>query len=216
MLVPRKRTSPEGRRPVARLARRTVPAAAMAAAAVAAVAACGSGSAPAAGHTASPGSASPSPTPSNSAPSNSAGSSGNVAASGSVLCGAAAQVDSLTVQRTNALPGNHPRFSFPATEKVRSAAQAQSVAQSLCALQPVSHTVIACPADFGITYKLTFAAGSRQFAPVTLNAAGCELVHGLGTARKITTSNVVWRRLGVAIGIPRPSQAAFAGTSASS
>ena len=139
-----------------------------------------------------------------------------MAASGSGLCGAAAQVDSLTVQRTNALPGNHPRFSFPATEKVSSAAQARSVAQSLCALQPVSHTVIACPADFGITYKLTFAAGSRQFAPVTLNAAGCELVHGLGAVRKITTSNVVWRRLGVAIGIPHPSQAAFAGTSASS
>jgi hypothetical protein len=206
MLVPRKRTSPEGRWPVVRLACRTVPAAAMAAATVAAVAACGSGSAPAAGHAASPSSASPS----------SSGSSGNVAANGSGLCGAAAQVDSLTVQRTNALPGNHPRFSFPATEKVSSAAQARSVAQSLCALQPVSHTVIACPADFGITYKLTFAAGSRQFAPVTLNAAGCELVHGLGTARKITTSNVVWRRLGVAIGIPHPSQAAFAGTSASS
>ena len=207
MLVPRKRTSPEGRRPVVRLAYRTVPAVAMAAA-VAAVAACGSGPVPAAGHTASPSSAAPSSPPS--------GSSGNVAASGSGLCGAAAQVDSLTVQRTNALPGNHPRFSFPATEKVSSAAQARSVAQSLCALQPVSHTVIACPADFGITYKLTFAAGSRQFAPVTLNAAGCELVHGLGTARKITTSNVVWRRLGVAIGIPHPSQAAFAGTSASS
>ena len=206
MLVPRKRTSPEGRRPAVRLACRTVPAAAMAAAAVAAVAACGSGSAPAAGHTASPSSASPS----------SSGSSGNVAASGSGLCGAAAQVDSVTVSRTNALPGNHPRFSFPATEKVRSSSGARSVAQSLCALPPVSHTVIACPADFGITYKLTFAAGSRQFAPVTLNAAGCELVHGLGPVRKITTSNVVWRRLGVAIGIPHPSQAAFAGTSASS
>ena len=207
MLVPRKRTSPQGRRPVVRLAYRTVPAAAMAAA-VAAVAACGSGSVPAAGHTASPSSAAPSSPPS--------GSSGNVAASGSGLCGAAAQVDSLTVQRTNALPGNHPRFSFPATEKVSSAAQARSVAQSLCTLPPVSHTMIACPADFGITYKLTFAGGSRQFAPVTLNAAGCELVHGLGTVRKITTSNVVWRRLGVAIGIPHPSQAAFAGTSANS
>ena len=201
MLVPRKRTSPGSRRPAVRLAFRTVPAAAMAAATVAAVAACGSGSAPAAGHTASP---------------SSSASSGNLAGNGSGLCGAAAQVDSVTVQRTNALPGNHPRFGFPATEKVSNAAQARSVAQSLCALQPVSRTVIACPADFGITYKLTFAAGSRQFAPVTLNAAGCELVHGLGAARRITTSNVVWRRLGVAIGIPHPSQAAFAGTTASS
>ncbi len=202
MLVPRKRTSPGDRRPVVRLAATSVPAAALAAASVAAVVACGSGgSAPSAGHTASP---------------NSSASSGNVAASGSGLCGAATQVDSLTVQRTNALPGNHPRFTFPPTEQVNNAREARSVAQSLCALQPVPHMQIACPADFGITYKLTFAAGPHRFAPVMLNAAGCELVHGLGAARHITMSNVVWRRLGVAIGIPHPSQAAFAGTSASS
>ena len=146
----------------------------------------------------------------------SSASSGNAAAGGSALCREATQVDSLTVQRTNALPGNHPRFTFPATEQVNNAPEARSVAQSLCALQPVSHMQIACPADFGITYKLTFAAGPHRFPPVTLNAAGCELVHGLGAARHITTSNVVWRRLGVAIGIPHPSQAAFAGTSASS
>ena len=202
MLVPRRRTSPGDRRRVVRLAATSVPAAALAAATVAAVVACGSGgSAPPAGHTASP---------------SSSASSGNAAASGSGLCGAATQVDSLTVQRTNALPGNHPRFTFPATEQVNNAPEARSVAQSLCALQPVSHMQIACPADFGITYRLTFTAGPHRFAPVTLNAAGCELVHGLGAARHITTSNVVWRRLGVAIGIPHPSQAAFAGTIASS
>ena len=202
MLVPRRRTSSGDRRRVVRLAATSVPAAALAAATVAAVVACGSGgSAPSAGRAASPGSSA---------------SSGNVAAGGSGLCGAATRVDSLTVQRTNALPGNHPRFTFPATEQVNNAPEARSVAQSLCALQPVSRTQIACPADFGITYKLTFTAGTHRFAPVTLNAAGCELVHGLGAARRITTSNVVWRRLGVAIGIPHPSQAAFAGTSASS
>ncbi len=202
MLVPRRRTSPGDRRRMVRLAAASVPAAALAAATVAAVVACGSGGpAGSAGHTASP---------------NSSASSGNVAAGGSGLCGAATQVDSLTVQRTSALPGNHPRFTFPATEQVNNAPEARSVAQSLCALQPVSHLQIACPADFGITYQLTFAAGPHRFAPVTLNAAGCELVHGLGAARHITTSNVVWRRLGVAIGIPHPSQAAFAGTSASS
>ena len=202
MLVLRMRTSTGGRRRGLRLAATCVPAAALAAATIAAVVACGSGGpAASAGHTASP---------------NSSASSRNVAAGRSGLCGAATQVDSLTVQRTNALPGNHPRFTFPATEQVNNAPEARSVAQSLCALRPVSHMQIACPADFGITYRLTFAAGTHRFAPVTLNAAGCELVHGLGAARHITTSNVVWRRLGVAIGIPHPSQAAFAGTSASS
>ena len=156
MLVPRSRTSPGGKRRAgqraqrARLTATTVPATALAAAAVAAVAACGSGSAPAAGHTASP---------------SSSASSGNLAGNGSGLCAAAAQVDSLTVQRTNALPGNHPRFTFPATETVRNAPEARSVAQSLCALPSGAHTQIACPADFGITYRLTFAAGAQRFPP---------------------------------------------------
>ena len=87
------------------LASRTVSAAALATATVAAVAACGSGSA---GHTASPSSASPSATQPKSA-----ASSGNLAANGSGLCGAIAQVDSLTVQRTSALPGNHPGSLSP-------------------------------------------------------------------------------------------------------
>ncbi len=207
MLVPRSRTSPGGKRRAgqraqrARLTATAVSAAALAAAAVAAVAACGSGSAPTAGHTASP---------------SSSASSGNLAGNGSELCGAGTQADSLTVQRTNALPGNHPRFTFPATEKVSNAPAAQSVAQSLCALPPVSHMQMTCPADFGITYRLTFAAGPHRFTPVTLNAAGCELVHGLGATRRIVASDVVWRRLGVAIGIPQPSQASFTGTSANS
>ena len=75
---------------------------------------------------------------------------------------------------------------------------------------------LACPADFGITYTLTFAAGTHQFAPVTLNAAGCEMVHGLGAVRRVTASDLVWRRLGVAIGIPQPDQASFAGTNGTS
>ena len=108
------------------------------------------------------------------------------------------------------------RFAFPATEQVDNASQAQSVAQSLCALKPVAHMQLACPADFGITYRLTFAAGTHHFTPVTLNAAGCEMVHGLGEVRRVTASDIVWRRLGIAIGIPKPDQASFAGTSATS
>ncbi len=90
------------------------------------------------------------------------------------------------------------------------------MAQSLCGLPPVPHMQLACPADFGITYTLTFAAGTHQFAPVTLNAAGCEMVHGLGAVRRVTASDLVWRRLGVAIGIPQPDQASFAGTNGTS
>ena len=170
MPVSRTRTSPGSRWRAARLVS-AVPAAALAAAAAAGVAACGSGGTPAAG------------------PSSPSGR-GSLAAGGS-LCGAATQVDSLTVRRSDALPGNHARFAFPATEQVHSAARAQSVAQSLCGLTPVPHMQLACPADFGITYTLTFAAGTHQFAPVTLNAAGCEMVHGLGAVRRVTASDLV-------------------------
>ena len=196
MLVPRKRTSPAGGR--SRLAFRTVPAAALAVAAAATVAACGSSSTTGTGAKAAPSST----------------ASGNVAASGSGLCGAATKVDSLTVQRSDALPGNHVRFTFPATEKVSSAPRTQLVVQSLCALPPVAHMQVACPADFGITYRLTFVAGDHQYAPVTVSAAGCEMVHGLGQVRQIKASDPVWRQLGVAIGIPHPNQATFAGTTA--
>ena len=73
---------------------------------------------------------------------------------------------------------------------------------------------VACPADFGITYRLTFVAGDHQYAPVTVSAAGCEMVHGLGQVRQIKTSDPVWRQLGVAIGIPQSNQATFAGMTA--
>jgi hypothetical protein len=125
------------------------------------------------------------------------------------------KVDSLMVQRTDALPGNHTRFTFPATAKVSSATAAQSVAQSVCGLQSVPRKTVACPADFGVTYHLTFVAGSQKFAPVTVNAGGCELVSGLGTVRRADTATL-WRTLGIAIGIPHPDNASFSGTGSSS
>jgi hypothetical protein len=196
MLVPRERTSPAGGR--SRPGFRMVPAAALAVAAAATVAAC----------------ASSSPSGTGAKAASSPAASGNVAASGSGLCGAAAKLDSLTVQRSDALPGSQVRFTFPATEQVSSAPRTQSVAQSLCALPSVAHMQVACPADFGITYRLTFVAGDHQYAPVTVSAAGCEMVHGLGQVRQIRASDPVWRQLGVAIGIPHPSQATFAGMTA--
>ena len=192
---PRRRASRATRARLARL----VPAAALAAAAAAGVAACGSGSPPAPGPGAT---ASPS-------------SSGQLAAGGPALCASAAQVTSLTVQRSDALPGNHTRFSFPPTEQVNNAGRAQAVARGLCALPAAARTQLACPAEFGITYRLTFTAGAHRFAPVTLNAAGCELVHGLGAVRRVTAATIVWQQLGHAIGIPHPGRATFAGTIAS-
>lgn len=197
MFVPRKRAPHGGRR----AAPAAVIASMLAILVAFAVTACGS-SAPPAGHAA----------PSSPAAS---GSSGNAASNVSALCAASTRVDSLTVQRTDALPGDHSRFAFPAKEKASSAPQAQSVAHSLCGLQQVPRTAAVCPADFGVTYQLNFAAGTHHFAPVTMNPTGCDLVRGLGAPRA-ATSTTLWRTLGVAIGIPHPDKAAFSGTRATS
>jgi hypothetical protein len=200
MLVPRKRThhGTARRMPRPQAALASLGPAALGVLAAVVVAACGSSAAPA-GHAAAP----------SSRPSS--GSSGKLSSNGAGLCGSATQVDSLTVQRTNALPSNHTRFAFPATETVSDPARAQAVAQSLCGLQRVPRTVVACPADFGITYKLTFSAGAQRFTPVTLDAGGCQLVGGLGGTRRVATSSALWRYLGVAIGIPHPNSATFSG-----
>jgi hypothetical protein len=174
-----------------RLAAASVPASILGILAAVAVAACGS-SAPA-GHAAP-------------------ASSGHLTSKGSGLCASTAQVSSLTVQRTGGLPGNHTRFTFPARETVSDAAKAQAVAQSVCGLGRQPHTaVFTCPADFGIIYRLTFAADSHRFTPVAVNATGCEMVSGLGAARSAATSTTFWRTLGTAIGIPQADNMAFRG-----
>jgi hypothetical protein len=192
MLMPRTHRLHGRGRWTPRLPAAAVPAWILGVLAVAAVAA--SGSSAAAGHAAT-------------------GSTGQLTSAGSGLCASTAQVDSLTIQRTGGLPGNHARFTFPARETVRDAAKAQAVAQSVCGLGQQPHTaVFRCPADFGITYQLTFAAGSHRFTPVTVNATGCQLVSGLGAARSAATSTTFWRALGTAIGIPQATSLAFRGT----
>jgi hypothetical protein len=188
MLMPRKRRLHGRGRRMPRLAAATVPASILGILAVVAVAACGN-SAPA-GHAAP--------------------ASGHLTSKGSGLCASTAQISSLTVQRTGVL--NPTRFTFPARETVSDAAKAQAVAQSVCGLGRQPHTaVFSCPADFGITYRLTFAAGSHRFTPVAVRATGCELVSGLGAARSAATSATFWRTLGTAIGIAQADNMAFRG-----
>jgi hypothetical protein len=192
MLMPRKRTLHGRGRRMPRLAAATVPASILGILAVVAVAACGS------------------PAPASHA---ATGGSGQLTSKGSGLCASTAQVTSLTVQRTGGLRGNHTRFMFPARETVSDAAKAQAVARNVCRLGQLPHTaVLHCPADFGIIYQLTFAAGSHRFTPVTVGATGCEGVSGLGAARSAVTSATFWRTLGTAIGIPQADDLAFRGT----
>jgi hypothetical protein len=121
-------------------------------------------------------------------------------------------VDRLTVTRADAIPGNHPHFSFPATVAVRDATSARTVARTLCALQPAPSGALACPIDLGVTYRLDFAAAGRSLPPVTIRAGGCEGVSGGGLSRWTMRTPAFWSVLGKAMALTHPSHTAFAGT----
>jgi hypothetical protein len=170
-------------------------------AATAAVAACGSTAAPAAGGSSASQSASP--------------SSGATLQASSGVCSSVPKLTALTVRRENSLPQNHLKFVFPATAVVSTAAQVQTVAKSLCAL-PQQGGTVTCPMNNGVTYQLTFAEGSTRYTPVTAEASGCSVVKGLGQPRRVEPATSLWQDLGLAIGIPHPSQNSFSGSRATS
>ncbi len=130
-------------------------------------------------------------------------------AAGTTVCADAAHVDRLAISRTSANPG---RFTFPAEITISSLRQAQAVARALCALPAMPSGAINCPADVVISYRLRFAAGGRQLPPVTVQATGCQQVHGLGRVRWIARSPAFWGVLGQAAGIRPASYLTFRGT----
>jgi hypothetical protein len=143
----------------------------------------------------------------------SAGSMSQVSAGSGTLCADAAAVDRLTVIRLDAIPANHPHFSFPAAVPVSDATKARIVAQALCALRPMPHATFACPADLGISYQLDFAVPGRSLPRATIRAGGCEEVSGGGLAiRWAVGTPTFWTVLGRAMGLANPGHAAFAGT----
>ena len=89
----------------------------------------------------------------------------------------------LVVSRVSALPQNHLHFAFPAGVTVSSPARARAVATMVCGLPAVPHGPMSCPADLGVSYRLSFAAGSESFPVVTAEAGGCGVVTGAGPAR---------------------------------
>ena len=111
--------------------------------------------------------------PADAASPGSAGTTGGVA-----LCSDQAAVTRLLVSRVSALPQNHLRFAFPAAVTVASPGRARAVAAAVCGLPPMPRDVMYCPADLGVRYRLSFAAGSATFPAVTASAGGCSIVAG--------------------------------------
>ena len=142
--------------------------------------------------------------------SHAAAASGTTSGAGTAVCVNAAHVDSLTIDRLNPLHQNF-HFAVPAQVTITDAHQAQAVAKALCALPPVGHRSISCPADWGIRYRLHFAASTGKLPPVTIAATGCTMVTGLGPVRSISGLFGFWSVLGKAAGLSHASLATFAG-----
>lgn len=128
------------------------------------------------------------------------------------LCASAGTVNRLVVRRTDALPQNHFRFSFPSSVVVGEPAAVQRVARALCALPAMPRQAMSCPADFGISYQLQFSRPHEHLRAVTLDATGCQTVHGLAQLRWVARTPGFWHILGTVMGLKRPTWATFRGT----
>jgi hypothetical protein len=117
------------------------------------------------------------------------------------LCSKQAAVTRLVVSRVNALPQNHLHFAFPAGVTVSSPARARAVAAMICGLPAVPHGPMSCPASWGVSYRLSFAARSQTFPVVTAGAGGCGVVTGAGPARWTARVPGFWTVLAHAMGI---------------
>ena len=122
-------------------------------------------------------------------------------AGGAALCANPASVTRLVVSRVTALPQNHLHFAFPAGVTVSSPARARAVAEAVCGLPEMPHGPMSCPADLGLGYRLSFAAGTRSFPVVTATAGGCGTVTGAGPARWTARSPGFWTVLAHAMGV---------------
>jgi len=144
----------------------------------------------------------PASPPGTSLASTSGASPGSGGTAGSAaLCSDPAAVTRLVVSRVSALPQNHLHFAFPAGITVSSPARSRAVAEAVCGLPTMPRVAMSCPADLGVSYRLSFAAGSRSFPVVTASAGGCGGVAGAGPVRSTDRSPGFWTVLAHALGV---------------
>jgi hypothetical protein len=163
--------------------------AAIAAGAVAAVAACGSAAA--------------------GGPSGSAGGQGATSvpggrtSAGVALCRDLPNLTRVTVSRTTSLHVLEPAMVLPRGITVRKPHQVRGLAAALCGLPKMPRGPVSCPAQFGGSLRLAFAAGGRPFRPVVVQMSGCRVVNGLGPARTVPSA-AFWHTLGKDLGLRFP------------
>ena len=161
----------------------------IAAGALAAVAACGS--AAAGGHFGSPGGQGATSVP------------GGRASAGVALCRDLPNLTKVTVSRTMSLHVLEPAMVLPRGITVREPRLVRGLAAALCGLPKMPGGPVSCPAQFGGSLRLAFAAGGRPFRPVIVQMSGCRMVSGLGPARTVPSA-AFWRTLGKDLGLKFP------------
>jgi len=109
----------------------------------------------------------------------------------------------LVVTLHAAIPANVPAHSTRRWT-VTSETKMRAVQHALCGLPKQPKGTYDCPLDLGISYQFRFRGAHGTLPAVTADAAGCELVTGLGKAtRWAAESPRFWPELRRAIGLVR-------------
>ena len=126
-------------------------------------------------------------------------------ASSSGICDDPDTLTELMVTRTDEFPRNQIAFVFPDHVTSSDASAVAGVARIACQLPVVpAGEARNCPADFGVTYGLTFTAGTAQVETITADPAGCPSVTGLGPPRG--AGPTFWDQLAAALALPAPRE----------
>jgi hypothetical protein len=120
------------------------------------------------------------------------------------ICGTPGLLTGMSVTRVDLFPQNQITFTFPAYVTSTDGPAIGAVARSACQLPTFPSGPMHCPADFGISYLITFDSGSQFVRAITASPTGCPRVTGLGAPRWDTAS--FWSRLASALNLPVPRE----------
>lgn len=97
--------------------------------------------------------------------------------------------------------GGAPTFDVTITDGARM----RALYEATLALPPMPAGTYNCPADFGVTYELTFGLGADGDVSASLEPSGCGLAHligpGLSATRWTATSPGYWPLVAQSIGV---------------
>jgi hypothetical protein len=120
------------------------------------------------------------------------------------ICTTPEALTGLSVIRTDPNALDQISFVFPVHVVSTDASAVAAVARTACGLPVVPPGAYNCPADFGVSYTLTFLADATDVGTITANPSGCRFLTGLGPSRNAGQS--FWDQLAVALALPAPRE----------